>query len=430
MQISYYSIFKDAWKITAKNKYLWLFGLFASFISLESVSEVISGQIQEASYFTAFQQKILNLYPDQIANFNHGTNFLTLMSLDFFSYLVFIIVAIIIVLFIWLVFTSQILIIKNTALLFKNKKVIINHAVAESTKKFWPVIGINILSKLFLYAGFIAFSLPLLYSLIIQKEPAIIFTNILFFIIFIVFAVVVNFLTAYSTNYIVLEDAHIFESIKKAWQLFRQNITISLEVSFLLFFLKIITVILTVCLLIIVLLPLFLALFLSFTYNSLLALVVILTLIILGFVIIALLVNAIYATFYLSCWTITFTKLNEETLWGKVVSLINDFPNILKKEAVKYGLKIDKKELKKQATFLAQKTKTEAKNLAQNLEQAYKKYEPQAKKQSKQTAKKLRATYLKLKPIVKKEIKKILIESKKRAKKQVRARNKIKHARS
>ncbi len=402
MQISYKTILKEAWQITKKHKILWLFGVFASFISLEAVYEIILSQIVQIKNNGSFYQTILNLYEYQIGFLNKYLDFFNKLSQDFSAYFIFILMAIIIILFVWLAFTAQIFIIKSAAKLYHKKKLKINEVLLESYDKFWPVLGINILIKLTLYAGFLALSIPLLYALLTQNPSAIKASNIFFFIVFTVFAVIVSFLAAYATNFIVLKNYHLLESIKYAWKLFSKNITISLEIAFILFFLKLVSIILIFSLFFLAFIPLLVILLFALSNNSLLGLIISLTLIILALFLISLFINSIFTVFYLSSWTVAFIKLTEGTLIGKIINMVKSIPGLFNKIAKKYKVSIDKKKLKQ-----------EAKILNDYLEKKYNELKPKAKKQGKVIAKKLKEGYIKLEPKIEKEIKKIIAERKK-----------------
>jgi len=413
MHISYRAIFKSAWQITIKNKVLWLFGFFASFISLEAVYEVTINQIQQAQNLQSLQQKILNLYPSQVAFINAKIYFLNIISEDYRSYLFFIFCMTAFFLLLWVIFTSQIYIIKNAVSLYKNKKIASSENFRQSNEKFWSVLGINVLSKIFLYVGFLALSLPLLFLFLTQNFTASVFAYIIFLILFILLAIVTGFLTAFATNFIILKDLNILEAIRSAWQLFSRNILISLEIATLLFLLKIFSLIIVLCIFALFLIPLLLVLMVVLMNQSILGLIMSLTLIILTLLIIYFWAAAVYTVFYLSSWAITFIKLTEESLIGKIIYLIQSIPSLFRKKAKEYNIKLDKKEIKQQAIKLAKKARLETKIISKKLAKKYIELEPQVKKQSKKIAKKLNSAYLRFEPKVEKEIKKFISQKQK-----------------
>jgi len=413
MKIEYGNILKDAWQITVKNKVLWFFGIFASFISLEAVYEIILSEINQARSWNFLQQKVLNLYWAQKFFIDQHLYFLNLQTKNLSDYLYFVLIFLAILLFIWLAFTSQIFIIKGVYHYLKNKKIKTGEIFSASHEKFWSVLGLNILSKLIIYAGFIALSLPLFYSLLTKKQSAITAANIFYFIAFTIFAVVISFLTAYATNFIILKGQSIHQAISEAWQLFSKNISLSLEISLILFLLKIMSLILIFCLFLLFLVP-FGALFLmALANNNLASLVMSMTVILASFIFISLFVNSGYTVFYLASWTITFSQLTENSYYSQFIHYLKRIAEFIKTTARKYNSQIDKEEIKKEAEVLAKNIKT-----------GYKKYEPVVEKEAKVAATKLQKAYQKYEPKLKKEVLKYLAEKQKETSKTPKKRRK------
>jgi hypothetical protein len=412
MFISYKEIFKSAWQITTKNKILWFFGIFASFISLESAFEILLSQFNQQRQ-DSFLSGIANLYHDQIGFIYSQIIYLNLLAQDYLSYIFFILVMVIAFLFIWLVFTSQIFIIKSAAKLYRDKLLNMKNDLAGSNDNFWPVVGINILNKLFLYAGYLLLSLPLIYGIFSRNYLVIPASHIFFFFSFTVFAIVISFLTAYATNFIVLNNLSIIEAYSHAWKLFSKNVFISLEIAFLLFFLKIISLIIILSVIALVFVPIFFLLVLNVSNQNILGFVMSLTLIMVAVIFITLIGNAIFTTFYLASWTITFIQLTENTLIGKILSFLSSIPKLFQKASKKYGLNLDKAEIKKEARDLTRKTSSELMLAAKNLNKKYQHLQPKIAKQKQVMATYIKETYNKIEPRLEKEIDKIFAQKKK-----------------
>lgn len=376
---------------------LWLMGIFASFISLEGVYEIILSQINQAKSKELLYSNILNLYPSQTNFVQTNIYYLSWLPSNYSAFLFFVLFGLFLVIFIYLAYLSQIYIIKSSALIYKNNKLSSGKILSESAKKFWSVIGINILAKLLLYASFIALSLPIFYAIIANDINLLNVANIIYFILFAILAILISFITAYATNFIVLRNKSLIESIKDAYQLFSKNIIVSLEIALVLFFLKILSLIIIFSLFFLFLVPLSIFLFIFLSNNSLLGFIIILTLAILIFSFCSMLINAIFTVFYLSSWTIAFIKMTEETIFARIVDFISGLPNIFKKTINKYNLKIDKEELQSKAADLGEK-----------IQKTYKEYEPEIKKQSKIAAKEIARAYHKFEPIIEKEMQNII----------------------
>jgi hypothetical protein len=416
MQISYSNIFKIAWQITVKNKILWIFGLFASFISLESVYEVIIGKINQIRNVEEFQQAISNLTSDQFNFLNQQFFLLNLSSQNYYRSLIFVLVAFLFLFLLWLIFTSQIFIIKSASSIYHTRKISFLKIFSHSNDKFWSVFSINILSKLILYTCFIALNLPLLSLILFQKYYLTISASIIYFLIYIFLAIIISFITAYATNFIIVKNLSILESIKEAWLLFSANITLSLEIAFILFCIKFLSLILVLCSFLLLLIPMMILLLISIVNNSLLGFIMSVTLIILALLLTLALVSSLYTVFYLCTWTITFTKLTEESFLSKTVYFMQNMLARFKNIAGKLGFKIDKNKIKKQAKILAKKTKIEAEIVGNKLAEKYIEYKPIVEKQSKIWYKKSHQSYLKAKPKVKKAINDLLNPKVKRTK--------------
>lgn len=397
MYISYKNILHKAISISWQNKVLWLFGIFASFISLEGVYEIILSQINQAKSKELLYSNILNLYSSQTNFVQTNVYYLSWLPNNYSAFLFFVLLGLFLVIFIYLAYLSQIYIIKSSALIYKNNKLGNGKILSESAKKFWPVFGINVLAKLFLYASFIALSLPIFYALIANDKNLLDMANIIYFILFAALAILISFITAYATNFIVLKNKPLIESIKDAYQLFSKNIIVSLEIALVLFLLKILSLIIIFSLFFLFLVPVSIFFFIFLSNNSLLGFIIILTLAILIFTSCSLLINAIFTVFYLSSWTIAFIKMTEETIFAKIVDFISGLPNIFKKTINKYNLEIDREELQSKAADLGEK-----------IQKTYKEYEPEIKKQSKIAARQIAKAYKKFEPIIEREVQKII----------------------
>ncbi|MCX6746439.1 MAG: hypothetical protein NTX00_05545 [Candidatus Parcubacteria bacterium] len=426
MQISYRNIFKIAWQITIKNKVLWIFGIFASLISLESVYEIIYSQIKQLQNLATLSQGLDNLFASQMNYFNSFIYFLDILPHNFSFYLTFVCLLTITLLIFWMIFTSQIYIVKYSADLYKNKKIKAAWLFNQSQEKFWSIFILNILSKLVLYASFLVLNLFLFYSFFHTGLSYIVALYIVFLLLFIILAIIISFLTAYAINFVILKNSHIIEAIQEAWQLFSQNILLSLEISFLLFVLKIISLIIVFCSFSLIFVPCLIIYLHALALGSLLGQVMSMTLIILSFFILYFLISAIYTVFYLSSWTIAFIKMSEETIWGKIQQLVYNIPDLFKKMLKRYNLKLDKEEIKKQTRKLIKIGRKETKVLNKKIIDKYIELKPEIKSQKKKIAKKIKTAYLKLQPQIEKEMKNIIKAKKIKGTTKIRKKSKSK----
>lgn len=424
MYISYKDIFKSAWKITVSNRVLWIFGLLASFISLENVSEIIMTQYNSLNNAGDLYLQLKNLANLQSGIIDKSLTNLSLASQSLGSYISFILFGALLILVIWVAFTSQIFMIKSAAALYRGKKLLPLNTFQASDGHFWPVFTINLLTKLVLYAGYIALSLPLLYMLLMNNINGIFAANLFFFLVFTALAICLTFISAYATNFIVLKNYHIFEALDAAWHLFKKNILLSIEVSLILFFLKLISLIIIVCLGLLFILPISLILVMTWSVKDIIGIVMGLTLLILALLIIYIFVTAIFSAFYLTAWTITFIKLTEETIMGKIFEYIKTIPGQVEALTKRLNISINKKAAKKITKKLISQTEFGARDLAKNLAEKYVEYKPVAIKQSKIVSKKIQAAYEQYEPKLAKQANEMIAQLSKDAKKITAAKRK------
>lgn len=238
----YRPVLKKAYEITKKFKSLWFFGLFAVLVSAGGEYEIIYRAIYNSddgglinAFFVAFKngwQEGLQLADGnfwsnlgQLVVTNPGGVAMTLFALLFI---------IVLTLFtIWLAVASQIALIKGCSLAGKNKKSSIADGFDYSNKNFWPIISVVALLKisLFILFGILGWEIMLLvgtgfFGLLLY---------IISFIVFILAVLVVSFLLKYQTFYILLKRQKFQAALISAWELFKNNWLISLEMSLVMF---------------------------------------------------------------------------------------------------------------------------------------------------------------------------------------------------
>jgi hypothetical protein len=144
---------------------------------------------------------------------------------------------------IWLAICAQIALIRNVALIDKNKKTTIKEGLEFAVKNFWPILLIVILLKLSLWLMFGL--LGLVFTGIVGLGWVGTLIYISFFILFIVAALILAFLFKYQIFYILLKKKNFSVAIQSAWKLFVDNWLISLEMAALMLLVYLIGVILS-----------------------------------------------------------------------------------------------------------------------------------------------------------------------------------------
>ncbi len=318
----YRNILKQALRSTWQNKYLWIFGLFASILGTGGSYEiVVNGNINNT--LLEIKKFIIDA---QIFNGNFFTNLARLAITDPFSFFlvmfILVIVATLFLLTLYVSIVSQAALVNNVALIYSNKKHNFQIGLEKGKKKFLPVLSINIILKIVIFLVLIIISLPLTFNN--RGEITILQSTyyIISFILLIPVVVILSFISKYAIAYIVIKKNNVSQSIQNAWNLFKKNWLISLEMAFILLLINIIFNFVLLLVILILAIP-FLLLF--FAFYLLKSLIAIWAVIFVGFISLFFVMSfaaAVLSTFQITSWTYLFIKLINE---GGVSKLIRTF---------------------------------------------------------------------------------------------------------
>ncbi len=306
--------------MTWKHKFLWFFGLFSSLLAAggsieykildQNVSQgLINGSLLGAG---SFAQAIY-----LIKNFCLG--FINLFSYDFVTILstitVILLCLVLTITLIWLAVSSQAaLVISVKKILANNKKkdniLTVRNSLSAGHKKFWPVLGLNIIIKIAANAIIFIISLPLIF-LVLKDSSLFVFVYVILFVIFLPIAISLSLMLKYAIAYSVLENDNFINSIEKGWKLFIKNWLISVEMAIILFIINFFASLVILLAITILFFPLFLV-GISFGFYWLVVLMVFLALV---FVVLS---GSALGTFQISTWTNLFINLKEGNFVAKL----------------------------------------------------------------------------------------------------------------
>ncbi len=309
----YRKILSQAWKITWHNKYLWFFGLFAALLGNGGEYEILarglrgeSGQslfpsLNNIIATGVFSKRTLSNIGDLILTNPSSLIMILVIGLTILSLIGFLI---------WLTIVSQIAIVNNSFRITAGKRGDFKDGVFVGVRKFWPVLGLNILIKLVIFVAFLLISLPLTSVLMSQTET--ISANLFYvlaFIIFVPVAIALSFMIKYAIAYVVIKGNYFTEAVRAGWKLFVQNWLISIEMAFILFFINFIVGLAVVLSILILAIPFLFLAFVFYYFISILFFWVIIIIALICFFMIILLGGSLLATFQISSWTSLFIEL-------------------------------------------------------------------------------------------------------------------------
>jgi len=322
----YRHILKKAWQITKKFSYLWPLGVFAALLGnggeyqiLLKQTELVANQPEKVSFW----HYLLNLLAPNI-NLSNAE-----VLLLFFT---FIITLIIIAIMLWVIISSLGGLIKGAELANQDEKSSYKKLFLAGSKKFWPVLGLNVIAKIIVYGFLIMVLGPLMIATFGQGKNAF---NLLIvaisFLIFIPLSIIVSLVTKYAIIYVMLSGQKLREAFTNAWRLFNANWLVSLEMAFILFVINIAVGLGYIICAVLIFSPFFvLAVIKSATtpqsFNLLIYISITILLVFSAFV------GAWLATFQTSSWTLLFIRLGQnEKAHSKIVRWFTRLPDKLKK---------------------------------------------------------------------------------------------------
>ncbi len=217
--INYLKIFRDSWKITWKNRFLWWFGLFF----------LLPG-IFNFRYFLDQTSRPENSWQNpsaqtQIQNFfsQHPSLFLLISVLLIILFLI----------SLALIFLSKGALIKSTQHLLKNKPANLRSGWKDGKKYFGKVFSILFFSGLAFIACAVILILPVAILFYTKSYFIAIPLAILAVLIIIPLLVLYKFLQTYACFYAVLADLTPWIAIENAYALFKKNILSSIIMALL-----------------------------------------------------------------------------------------------------------------------------------------------------------------------------------------------------
>ncbi len=304
------------WNLAIKDKWLWIFGLFAALLGQFGIVDFLTK--------TSLAVNDANNYLTDVGVFNFGTESLVQtakVALDT-RFLILWLLVLLFVLGIGLLFAAIVsqgaIVNANSQFLKSKKNPDLGKAWHEGVRHFWKLFAINFFKKALIVVLAIVVSASAYMAI---QNPAI-STNSLFLLTFLLASVVglvASFLAVYAAGYVVVEDYPFLQSLEAAWKLFTSHWLVSLEVGLIILIFNILAA---------------LSLFVGFVAFFLPALIVWLVAImvgsqaliwvgfIMGFLLFAafiMILGAFFTVFTTSVWTYLFVKMHKTGIKSRII---------------------------------------------------------------------------------------------------------------
>lgn len=216
-------LFKDAWKIVWNNPLLWLWGIFAAFLTNNEINLL----------FINFKR--INNWIDQLVIFDFlkkqgGNSLNNVFSLNFSSLYnsPIILIFLIIFLFIFLSIFSEIIIILAIKNWVKGQKNVFSTLWKNGKIFLFPVFGVHLLTFLIIYGFFLLLWLVFNYHL---KIPLIVFVAT-----FLILGIFISFISRFIIFFLITNNLSFKLAIKRGLTFFFKNWRSSLKISLFIYF--------------------------------------------------------------------------------------------------------------------------------------------------------------------------------------------------
>jgi len=303
----YRNILKRALLITWRNRFLWVLGLFATFLGLGSIYELAFRQsLQFDVLFGRFTDKFTNFSVSGLLIANNWDQ-VSILNLILFGLAVVITTAMIGFL-IWLAIVSFGALIKSAQILDAGKKIKFFKSLSENKKNFWRLLAITVVGKsiifllLALTGGLLSFVLT---------DHSILNAVIYFFasIIFVAISLLFSFLIIYASSFVVLKSKKLLEASHDGWLLFKKHWVISIEAAVILFFVNLLIKLALLIIIILLSVPLMILLLVFYSAAlSTLPMAAIVVWIIVAMTIL-IVTGSFFSAFQIVAWTLLFDKI-------------------------------------------------------------------------------------------------------------------------
>ncbi len=322
MESIYRDIIKKSWRLMTKYKWMWFFGLFVAFMGNGGEIDVLLQykKLTDAPNFllnlkTRFAGLDLGAANQNFLNSLADNTFWTIASIAF--------VLIVLLLIIWLVTVSQGGIIYAASKSDGDKSTNFKQSLRKGQQKFWPIFGLNIITRFILYFILIILAMPFAVLYMLNDSPAaLMFITLLAFILLVPTAIILYFILKYAFAYVIIKNQRAGTAFLLAWRLFVKNWLISIEMAIALFAINVAVGFTMIFLLMLLSLPFIGLLFVAMWMQSLTGFNIVMTFGIIVGVSIILITGAGLGTFQYTAWTLLWQKLQTGKKYPKLIRLI------------------------------------------------------------------------------------------------------------
>ena len=296
--MDYFGVIKKAFKLTLKNKFLWIFGILAGGAAGGSFNFSMPSSGSSGSWDKTFGKDFTNIDWTTFWT-NYGAIILIVIG----------ILVVLSIIFFILNLISQGALVGAADKLEKDQQPEFGSTFMVGWHNFWRIWGLNITLLLIILIGLSFLIIPVCILVIIGAYASAWAIGILLFIVNILLWIVVGFISPYALRIVVLKKHTVFESIRGALHLVRDNL-LEVFVMYLLLTVVGFVVGMAVVLVGLILLAILGLIGFGLYYVSAVALVIYAVVAIIALFILCLAFSGAYSTFTSTVLTFTYLKLS------------------------------------------------------------------------------------------------------------------------
>lgn len=329
MESLYRQILKKAWSITRKFGYLWPLGIFVAFLGNGGEYQVLINQVSavrnQAQTAAAWSANLNAFLPPLDTSFEK----IVMLSLYF------LVILAVLCFFVWLVVSALGGLIKGVTLANTEEKSTFTGLLKVGAKKFWTLLGLNLIAKAIVYGTLLLIITPLMIATFARGYTLLnLLITILSFLIFVPLTIIVSLATKYGSAFAVLNGENFKSAFINGWRLFRTNWLVSLEMALILFGINLLVGLAFILAALLIFSPFF---FFGIAYTlenpDLLGTLMYISLTLL--LLMSLAVGALLSVFQIGSWTLLYSRLTTGgKAYSKLVRWVALLPEKFKKKTV------------------------------------------------------------------------------------------------
>ncbi|MBI2984069.1 MAG: hypothetical protein HYY50_00330 [Candidatus Kerfeldbacteria bacterium] len=229
-------VFQQALDIIWRKKYLWFLGFFAGLAAHGGEPDLLFRNTNSLRWLqdsvAILRDVVRGGQADQfLANLRLFFNNYTLNAVGYLAVLILILVVIL-----WLVIVSQSAIVRVVGRASQKKQTSLFDGLATGTEKFWSLLTVNVVTKLFTWALWIIVAgIPAIAFFVTGQAAWAITFSLGSLLVTLPISIVVSFLTKYAIAAITLGGTDTIGGLRQAWKIFRDNWLVSIELAVLIY---------------------------------------------------------------------------------------------------------------------------------------------------------------------------------------------------